>query len=335
MACAMLCLTVLGCRKDSHPNTPVEPEPEELYPISMTASSTDMSNSRALVTNTEELQDTHLGVYAIKELADETQPLVFENVELEYSGGWTYSPLRYWDRTAHYYFVAYSPYSSSDVSYNDESHHLTISNIPNWQTINADAKDYIVANDNGAAEGKYITEKGVQPVPLNFKHILSQLEVRIVKNAFLISKYTLNKVSYTHVPIKGTQTEAATSSYQHPNINEGTPSWITGDNFISTSAIEMSSPNATITNSPTEHTTLRHLVVPFKLEEEQTVQITIEYSINDTKQEAKTVTTSLNELIASQHYVLTLTFESGTNITPSLSIEPWAETEVDEDKYNW
>lgn len=336
-ACCVLMLCLSAC--DRNPQEEFEPEdPHARYPISLSASSEDM-RSRALVTNETTLQATNLGVFAYKKVADNNPVLVFDNDSLEYTdGAWTYSPLKYWDRTAEYFFVSYSPYNAS-TSYNFNTQELVINDIPNWQEIGDDVVDYVVANSYGSAEGDYITPNGIQPVQLPFSHILSQLEVRVVKNAFLLSEYTLKGVSYANVPVKEIDGSPATSVYSHPNgnnNNEATsaaaPSW--SQNAISSEAIPMRSGEATITNSPNDGTTLKHLVVPFSLSE-TSIQITINYAIGGTNQEAKTVTTSLNELIASQHYVLTLTFESGTNIVPSLSIEAWKNVEVEEPKYNW
>lgn len=336
-ACCVLMLCLSAC--DRNPQEEFEPEdPHARYPISLSASSEDM-RSRALVTNETTLQATNLGVFAYKKVADNDPVLVFNNVELEYKdGAWTYSPLKYWDRTAEYFFVSYSPYNAS-TSYNFNTQELVINDILNWQEIGDDVVDYVVANSYGSAEGDYITPNGIQPVQLPFSHILSQLEVRVVKNAFLLSEYTLKGVSYANVPVKEIDGSPATSTYMHPNVNNNNeatsgaaPSW--RQNAISSEDILMKSGEATITNSPTDGTTLKHLVVPFSLSG-TSIQITIDYAIGGTNQEAKTVSTSLQQLNAGEKYVLTLTFESGTNIVPSLSIEAWENVEVEEPKYNW
>lgn len=343
-ACCVLMLCLSACDRNSHDE--FEPEdPHARYPISLSASSEDM-RSRALVTNETTLQATNLGVFAYKKVADKDPVLVFNNVELEYTdGAWTYSPLKYWDRTAEYFFVSYSPYNAS-TSYNSNTQELVINNIPNWQEIGDNVIDYVVANSYGSAEGDYITPNGIQPVQLPFSHILSQLEVRVVKNAFLLSEYTLKGVSYANVPVKEIDGSPATSVYSHPNgnnNNEATSaaasSWKQDINSgeaisISGEAISMRSGSAAITNTPSDGTTLKHLVVPFSCGE-SSIQITIDYAIGGTDQEAKTVSTSLQQLNAGEKYVLTLTFESGTNIVPSLSIEAWTDVEVEEPKYNW
>ena len=68
-------LLMLGCSEELHT---IAPE-GEMYAISMTASSTDMSTSRALITDNTTLQATNLGVYAYKEV-NRTKTLVFNNI---------------------------------------------------------------------------------------------------------------------------------------------------------------------------------------------------------------------------------------------------------------
>ncbi|MBO7269715.1 MAG: fimbrillin family protein, partial [Bacteroidales bacterium] len=208
LCCVLLCFLAQSCYEDPVVKVPSVDEPEALYPISLSASSSDML-SRAIVSNDDELQATHLGVFAYKKLADGTKVPVFENTELQWDNtlGWTYSPMRYWDRTASYYFVSYSPHNAN-VDYNIDEHCLQIKDIPYWQSIDKNVVDYVVANDDGQANGDYIYAFGVKPVELDFEHILSQLEVRVVKNAFLMSTYTLSGVSYTNIPTPGTEYKA-------------------------------------------------------------------------------------------------------------------------------
>lgn len=342
-ACCVLMLCLSAC--DRNPQEEFEPEdPHARYPISLSASSEDM-RSRALVTDDEELIETNLGVFAYKKLADGTKVKVFENTELQWDDalGWTYSPMRYWDRTASYYFVSYSPWNEN-VEYDKNEHRLIIKNIPYWQSIDANVVDYVVANDYGQANGHYIDAFGINPVSLDFEHILSQLEVRVVKNAFLVSTYTLSGVSYANVPQNNPEIKAQYDFYS-PNGEKfdetGAPmvnSSSMGNLAISSDPIQMSAPqNAPIGNEATEATSLKHLVVPFSSDRggNEKLQITLAYAINGSEQTPKVVETPLQNLEANQRYVLTLSFESGTEIVPTLTIEPWKDVNVDEPKYNW
>ena len=335
-------LLFVACRKESHPNTPEEPEqPEQHYPICMDASSNGMTTSRALVTDDATLQTTDLGVFAYKQLADGTRVRVFNNEKVYHNGSvWTYDNTKYWDRTAHYYFVSYSPHQDANVNFSDAGR-LEINNIPNWQEINGVETDYIVANHNGEAEGGYITPNGVQAVPLEFKHILCQLEVRVAKNAFLSSKYTLSGISYTNVPLMGGSANY-TCLLPGKDANGGVREEAEGDMAlldeagISGRKQSMAKlDNVTVPSDPDadKSTTIKHLVVPFDTNDN--IKITLDYKVNGQERDDAVVDTQLKELTENKRYVLTLTFNSGADIETSLEILDWVNEDVDEDKYNW
>lgn len=337
--CISLCLLLTACYKDPEvwvPEQPGQPEVEEI-PISLSASSSGM-DTRAIIADNAGLQATNLGVFAYKEVAG-NKTRVFDNVELDFVGGaWTYSPLKYWDRTATYYFVSYSPWNAN-VEYSEENHQLTINNIPNWQAIDADAKDYVVANDFGVAEGGYITPNGVQPVNLGFKHILCQLEVRVLKNPFLMNTYTLSGISYTNVPEKE---GIASYHYNAPRGNDetGAPMEGAGNMRVSTSmqAQSMATPNAEIPGDPAQAaaTTIKHLVAPFSNNGTNTFNITLNYKINDGDATSVTVDAGLDQLESNNRYVITLTFNSGADISADVKVMDWVDKEVEtDDKYNW
>lgn len=334
--CFSLCLLLTACYKDPEvwvPEQPGQPEVEEI-PISLSASSSGM-DTRAIIADNAGLQATNLGVFAYKQLADGTKTRVFDNVELDFVGGaWTYSPLKYWDRTATYYFVSYSPWNA-DVEYSESNHQLMIKDIPNWQAIDADPKDYVVANDFGVAEGGYITPNGVQPVNLGFKHILCQLEVRVLKNPFLMNTYTLSGISYKNVPQVG---ESATYLYSAPTGNNeaGAPMEGNGNMRVSTipDSQPMATPNAVIPGDPAlaTATTIKHLVAPFS----EDFKITLNYKINDGDDTSVTVDAGLDQLESNNRYVITLTFNSGADISAEVKVMDWVNEEVEtDDKYNW
>lgn len=333
--CISLCLLLTACYKDPEvwgPEQPGQPEVEEI-PISLSASSSDML-SRAIIADDAGLQATNLGVFAYKEVAG-NKTRVFNNVELDFvDGAWTYSPLKYWDRTATYYFVSYSPWNAN-VEYSEEFHQLTINNIPNWQAIDAEAKDYVVANDFGVAEGRYITPNGVQPVNLGFKHILCQLEVRVLKNPFLMNTYTLSDISYTNVPTVG---DPATYLYSAPTGNNEAGAPMEGNEHMRVSTTQqeqsMATPNAEIPGDPAQAaaTTIKHLVAPFS----DDFKITLNYSINGAAADPVTVDAGLDQLESNNRYVITLTFNSGADVSAEVKVMDWVDKEVEtDDKYNW
>ena len=341
--CLIASLLLVACRKESHPITP--DEPQEQYAISLSASSSAMTTSRAIVDSESALQNTTLGVFAYKQLADGTKVSVFDNTEVSYDDDnevWTYTGTKYWDRTAHYYFVSYSPRQDENINFSDAGR-LEINKIPNWQEINGGETDYIVANHNGKAEGGYITPNGVRAVPLDFKHILCQLEVRVAKNAFLSSEYTLSGISYTNVPLMGGSANY-TCLLPGKDANGGVREEAEGDMALldeaGISRIEQQMAqlsNVTVPSDPDENksTTIKHLVVPFNTNTAENIKITLDYKVNGQERDDAVVDTQLKELTENKRYVLTLTFNSGADIKTSLKILDWEDEEVDEDKYNW
>lgn len=312
-------LLMLGCSEELHT---IAPEGEE-YAISMTASSTDMSTSRALITDNTTLQATNLGVYAYKEV-NSNNTIVFNNTELTYiaTKGWDYSPTKYWDRTAYYSFVAFSPYTAT---HNYENHTLTISNIPYWQVIDDNVVDYLVANSHGSAESYLSTDS--KSVPLAFSHILSQLVINIKKDEKLSQTYLLKQVDYLNVPQGGD----AKATYTLPQEDIATMSEITLLGADAT-LIQYSNTNGQVVT--TGNISLPHLVVPFALTGDKHVQVKVTYTVEGTKRN-KTVDTGITQLVAGKRYELTLTFK-GAEIVPTLEIKNWEDVTVDDDpKYNW
>lgn len=319
IASLVLCLTVESCNKQSHPLTP-----EEDVAISMTASSTEMSVSRALVNSDVALQGTDLGVYGYK-LFNGTKTLVFDNEQVYYSSGWKYDNTRYWDKAAtEYRFVAYSPRSTNSVNYTD--HTLTINYIPYWQLINDNVVDYLVAKSNGSANDYLSTNS--KSVVFNFSHILSQLVINITKDATLSdTEYKLKQVDYLNVPQGGD----ATATYTLPQEGTATMSDV---NLLDTDATLTQYKNDNGQTVTTGNIPLPHLVVPFTLTDDKQVQVKVTYTVEGTPR-AKTVDTGITQLDAGKRYELTLTFK-GAVIEPSLEIKKWEDVTVDEDpKYNW
>lgn len=330
--CLIASLLFAACRKESHPLTPEEPE--EQYAISMNAASvTDMTTSRALVTNDADLQkpNTNLGVFAYKQLADDTKVSVFENERIYYTNtdGWKYDNTKYWDKAAtKYCFVAYYPYLTDNIRYNNQN--LTISKIPCWQTIDGSETDYLVANSHGTAEEYLATTS--KSVGLNFRHILSQLEVRVAKNDFLQSTYTLTKVEYVNVP------ENVNSTYTYNGTN-GT------DNMTTTMASSITIDDATRVvgkegdldkEGDYPRVIFKHLVVPFDLTDQNQIEVKLSYKVGQsTDTKTPQVATGVSKLEAGKRYVLTLIFNSGAVIDTSLEILDWVNEDVYEDKYNW
>jgi hypothetical protein len=290
---------------------------EELA-ISMAASSVE-STTRALINSAAELNSFRVDAY--KEGTSNEQ--VFSKHLVERGGeGWTYSPVRYWDRKATYYFGAYSP---ENTTISTETKGVLTISAPNWQTIDGTEKDIIVATSQGAATDYLNTHGGT--VKLDFTHILAQLEVKIVRNSMLANTYKLTGLSYAQVPV-GDGTTAYTLNYTTPE-NSAMGIAVLGEKDVFNGSEEI------YPEAKTE-TTFKHLIVPFGIQTEKELQVVVEYTVSDVSATPIAVNTGLKALEAGKRYVLTLTFDSGADIKPSLDVLDWDTQEVDEDdKYNW
>ena len=316
-----IALCLQACRRDSHPSNP---DVEELA-ISMAASSVE-STTRALINSATDLNSFRVDAY--KEGTSNEQ--VFSKHLVERGGeGWTYSPVRYWDRKATYYFGAYSP-ENAVVNSTETKGVLTIS-APNWQAIDGTETDIIVATSQDPATDYLNIHGGT--VKLDFTHILAQLEVKIVRSATLLNTYTLTGLSYKQVPEgDGNNDDNKKSDY---TFNYATPS-SSVMNSTATGTKAVYSGAVVVAPEANEGTTFKHLVVPFSTQAEGGMLVAVTYKVGNGEPTTIAVKTNISTLEAGKRYVLTLTFNSGANIIPDLSVCGWAEEEVEEDdKYNW
>lgn len=323
-----------GCNRESYPNTPKQEA------ISMVAA--EVGTTRALMNNVTDLQALGFKVYGYKvDKADYKQQVFTDNGQgVSYDGvnGWSYSPVRYWDRTANYWFAAYAPTSlpSNMVVTNNitANQTLTFTKFPNWQSIDGSETDLIVATSQGAAT-TYLDNEGM--VDLTFDHVYAQLVVRVIRSASLQNTYKLTSIAYSNVPTAdGTATY--TLDYTTPTNSKWDGVAISSDdewmNAYSNAGGEE------ITSNPEATPGVKHLVVPFALSGDNEVQVKVSYIVNDDLAQTGSANTGIKQLEAGKRYVLTLSLGGGAAITPSLDIEEWIQdeqdTEVDEDdKHNW
>lgn len=329
--CIIASLLLVACNKETHPITP-----EQEVAINMSAASVADMTSRAIIDNNEALQKAEIGigVYAYKQLADNTKHMVFENTQLTYkaANGWSYSPTKYWDKAAtEYRFVAYSPHSTSNIRYNTNNHTLTISNIPYWQVIDNDVVDYLVATSSGSADHYLTEQRASTAVNFTFSHILSQLVINIKKDEKLSQTYLLKQVDYLNVPLGNT-----TATYTLPQEGTATMSEITLLDADAT-LTQFTDANGQAVEA-TRNIPLSHLVVPFSLTDKN-IKIQITYTVEGTER-TKTVDTGIKALTANNIYELTLTFRGAEIIVTELAVKDWVKDWVDEPvdedpKYNW
>lgn len=329
---ALVALALQGCREGEHPSNPNE----EQYAISMATPT--VVGTRALYTDDNPM--TEFAVYGYK--AGNASQMVFTGDEVSKGGdGWTYSPTRYWDRVAHYYFAAYAPAtapSGFDYAHDEATRTLTLT-APQWQTIDGSEVDLLVATSQGPAT-TYLRNDG--EVELTFDHLYAQLEVQVWVADFIESTYRIRSVSLGDVPRdKESNGNKVTTPYvlayeATPAVPTVTATMAAADVLLYSDATGRQANQKTPTATATA-ATYKYLVVPFACSDQTNgFDITLGYTIAGKAQKPLTVSSTIKEMEAGKRYVLTLTFSSGNNITPDVSIAEWIPEDVEEDdKYNW
>lgn len=292
--------------------------------IDMTAASVE-GTTRALINSVADLHEFCVDGY--KEGTSNEQVfnkhLVVQNAN---SGKWEYSPTRYWDRKGTYYFGAYAP---EDITVNrtKDKGVLAIS-APNWQTIDGNEKDIVVATSKGTAT--YYIDTHYRKVKFDFEHILAQLEVQIVRSSLSSSEFRLTQLTYGSVPEQNEST-----SY---NFDYALPAHSAMGSAVLGSMVAYSDATGVVVPGETDsEVAFKHLVVPFALTDSKVMTITVRYNASfSSKSREVTVGTGLTAMEAGKRYVLKLTFNGGMEISTSLEVADWNTEEVEEDdKYNW
>ena len=164
------------------------------------------------------------GVFAQKTYDELDYYPVFNNQQVTYQeGGWTYAPLKYWDKEADYTFVAYYPYQEN-TQYVDNQ--LTISDY------DASAQVDLLATDR-KTQPKGLTAS----LQFSFKHILTNVSIRIKKKDWE-EAVTLNSFRFTGMKMAGTFRDNRTPEWE-PAGNA-----YTGNLFELPKAIELTDENA-------------------------------------------------------------------------------------------
>lgn len=314
---------MMGCHRESHPSN------LEMEAIGMAAPT--VAGTRALFSDINPLAE--FSVYGYKQ--GTSNEMVFTKQQVVKTGStWDYSPKRYWDRVATYYFAAYAPSNvPTNINYAHDANNHTISiTLPHWQTIDGTETDVIVASSNGTATS-YLDNGG--DVLLTFDHLYAQFVVRVVRSASLQNTYKLTSIAYSNVP-----SAAGTATYTLDYTTPTNSAWSAVTPSVAWKSAYSNVYGEVITSNPEATPGVKHLVVPFALSGDNEVQVKVSYIVNDDLAQTGSANTGIKQLEAGKRYVLTLSLGGGAAITPSLDIEEWIQdeqdTEVDEDdKHNW
>lgn len=335
-ACLILgiALSFVSCSSDSTDEPLNGPSPA----IGFFSNQIEEIGTRALVTD-DKLKSQKIGVYGYKKKVDDTDHmLVFNNTELSHNGSsWNYTPLRYWDLSRSYSFLAYIPYGTNIVEYDTATVKytdiLTFKDIPQWQKIDDSETDYLVASSKGSA----VDYNGT--VNLVFKHIYAQLLVCVAKNTFGASTTThtitglrFGESSDSEIPIIQPCTylhdtnDAANSKVTSKRTN-GVITFLEKDNALDDSVA---------TSEP--RTMAHYLVAPFTTENNASLYIdyTISDGSNTTKHDDVKVDIGKIDFKSNNKYTYVLRFEAGKPILVSIAeVKEWESEEVTDEVYNW
>lgn len=152
----------------------------------------DSGMTKAAVTREEEMEDIRVwGTYS-RDGGTETEVFGTAGQEVHYAGGaWTYSPVRYWVMGAEYDFYAVHPAEVAGVTVRDGG--IKIKGFDATQ-----GHDLMAATASGIS---YAEVSKIQPVALNFKHLLAR--VNIVGVVTGGGRLNVTKITFSGMPKEG------------------------------------------------------------------------------------------------------------------------------------
>lgn len=286
------------------------------------------------------------------------QTVVFDNQPVTYSSGWTYAPTKYWDRGAYYHFAAYWPEGNAEADV--ENHTMTVYNIPAWQKVDGNEKDYMYAKSMGAAVS-YLPEGKVN---FTFKHFLAKINIQayyigdqerqVTITGIQLGKDKENATAVKDVPLSSGDasfTYSYASGDSAPVIHNETGDWhelITDVNGSTVPKTAYCSDDATdpkvfpgypnTSDNGGIADICSWLVVPFS--SASNLPITVCYRIGDVvKKPSPTVTTTLADFESGKEYTIILKFDTNADgmECQAVYVKNWVPTAPDVNKtvHNW
>lgn len=357
-AVAVLLLPV-SCNKDKH-EVLVE------KPIGMTAF---QAGTRALVNSSNDLGSqsatTGFGVFGYKTLGSDDTP-VFSNTNVTASASgdsytWSYTPLKYWDMQADYHFVAYWPHTTESgvVSNDDDTHTLTLK-MANWQNVNGNEKDWLIATDAGNASTNYFgREQNNGIVYFSFGHLLALIEIQawyygnedkvptITSLDFGSSSNQVPSADGTVSVSKNYSTTGAVTWPAWSSVSKSNSMTLLSGNTTPLSAFSTAEDEFTPPENGVDEIDMvcRWLVIPFAT---SNCPLTVNYKIGETTTALQAVVSDLTfgTLESGKKYTLTLKFNTITNTLDPVSVlvRDWKDitdldgdnsTNDEDERYNW
>lgn len=347
-ACLILgiALSFVSCSSDSTDEPLNGPSPA----IGFFSNQIEEIGTRALVTD-DNLKSQNIGVYGYKKKADDTDHmLVFDNTELSHNGSsWSYTPLRYWDLSRSYSFLAYIPYGSNVVYGYDNStskytDKLTFIDIPQWQKIDGDGSetDYLVASSKGSADNYINNYYGTGTVNLEFEHIYAQLLISVKKDIMGASttKHTITGLRFGKASGEASEKIPAVQNctYLH-DANNADNSKVTSarENGIIT-FLDKNEDSDDIEAVSEIKPLANYLVAPFATSNSASLYIdyTISDGVNTSAHNNVEVELGKIDFKSNNKYTYVLRFEAGKPISvEAVEVKKWESVEVTDEVYNW
>lgn len=286
------------------------------------------------------------GVFGYKSFNNLDQK-IFNDVKVSYSESstdWSYTPKKYWDRNAYYHYLAYWPYGLN-VSNNATDHILTISDIPNWQEADSNAKDVMLASSQMRAVD-YLNENSGE-VRFTFNHMLSQI---VIKAWYFGSR---NKKPYITglslgsdakpvakadgtTAIKQKYSDIFDPVYEGPTVS-GNAALLTSASGDAVEQYFDTEPEGTASTART--TMCTWLAAPFGTDATKDVPIKITYKLGeDGNVRDFTGTVPMGYLKPGNTYVATLKFDTSGDVVnlEAIIVKKWiVGQDINSQVYNW
>lgn len=342
---------------------PVSCKDHDVYVENVIGMSAFHAGTRALVTNINDMgsqsvnDDTGFGVYGYKTKNSTNHTQIFTNqkvtaTETTDAYTWSYTPLKYWDMSAYYHYVAYWPHKTSDevVTHviNGSDHTLTLT-IPNWQP-SATGDDWMIATSAGNAtsyfnRGNYTDGM----VYFTFSHLLAQLEVQVALAEPSATDYYVTGLSIGNDPAFTTHTDCdvpdgnGTFSYNIDYSSSASGNYGNLDVTPGYATLYPVTPGATLPLTDQDQVLSSSLCVPFSVTGEG-IFLNISYNTgpgtSDTKKSVVIPLSNaenLTELEEGKKYVVKLRFEMGETLrVVKVYINDWETgSTLDHQFFNW
>lgn len=241
---AAAALVFAACSNENVIDTPMSQDAIGFNTFKTNATRAAENSGATVSTGLEAFHDNFV-VYGNKVIGTDTT-WVFDNQQVNYGTDWTYSPIRYWDKSAtNYNFYAAAP--KAGWSFDKDTHKYSYSNL---ELTGAGVDTIVTTIDAQQVFGDYDLmishdEEGYDTytsaaVNLEFDHILTRINIGVNKADDLDTIiFTLNEVKLYNLYKSGNFDESAAVANTAGSLDRWTPSdkFTSGVGFASDSVL--------------------------------------------------------------------------------------------------